>query len=168
MFICGGQLWVTRAPPSYHRRHSSERTPTTGERERGGERKSVILSSQAGICARTTTTLTLTLQHRRARYSIPNTWRVRRVLTGITAMMWYHSQPWPDRCSALFRRPCDASRAARVCSFLVFNTTMHNALAICSQLEEKKKGYDRSDDCFWWMKTRGRLEGNWTGDFILI
>lgn len=52
--------------------------------------------------------VTLTLQHRRARYSVPNTWRVRRVLTGITAMMWYHSQPWPDHYPS--RLPRNASR----------------------------------------------------------
>lgn len=81
---------MTRAPPSYHRRHSTERTSVSRQRER--EREALLSTSlifHAGIRACYSDYVALMSQRSRD----VSTLNTRRVLTGITIMIWgYHSQ----------------------------------------------------------------------------
>jgi len=145
VFICGGQLWVTRAPPNHHRRHSAERTPIGGEWEREGrgegEKERVILSSHVGICVQTIG-YPHVLQHRRARYSTPE------YMTRSTRINWHYGYDVVSLATVTRLLPLSTTPRRFVplltvtCPFPIFNTTnmtMHNALAILPAAEREKK-----------------------------
>jgi len=130
---------VSDSCPAHHRRHSTERTPTAWESERGakGEKERVSLSSHAGICVRivdyVATSTRAILCH--------------EYMTRSTRINWHYSYDVVSPATVtrpLLPLPMTLTAfAVTPCPFLtrVFNTTMHNASAILSAAGREKKSF---------------------------